>query len=162
MFNTKINFDEVIELSYGKLPDGKYLAIIDSIQKSMWANPIGGGKAEKLDITYDQTPEDENTFIEFRYQIIESEFAGRMHFDSLYLWAENETRRNISRNIFKKICSALNKDPASCTFEQLTNKPLYIILKTSKCGKYINVTNVEKHIKAVPNLNHNAEEDIAF
>jgi hypothetical protein len=145
MFNTAINFDEIKESQYGKLADGKYLVIIDSVHKSMWANSTGGGKAEKLNMTFDPSPESPEMFVEFKYQVIEGERIGVVHYDNLYLWAENEIRKNISRSIYKKICAAVSVDASSCKVDDLINKPLSITLKTDKTGKYLNVVNAEKH-----------------
>lgn len=162
MFNAKINFDEITEQRFGKLKEGKYIVVVSNIQKCVWATPVIGGKSEKLDITHETSLETPETFMEFTFQVIDGESTGINQYDNLYLWADNEIRRRISRALFKKICVAIGLDPNLCQVSEFIGKPLQITLKTSKDGKYINVNNAEKYSQREAFVSPPVDSDIPF
>ena len=142
------------------------------IKRMRWAGN------EKQDLTYSDITENENDFLEAKYQIIEGNYKNRIHFDSMRIWHKNEKAAIISRALFKKICIACDKEPKGIQFKSLFHIPFAIYIKhsASKDGSkmYVNVRSAkkiepqhaqvepEKTTYAVTYANHEDDSDLPF
>ena len=139
MFNTPIDFENVKD-EFSIIPQGEYVAIIETIGKYMWADKQ---KHDKSNFDGAETSDD---FIEVRFNIIDERCKGRVHFESFNMWSDNDKMANIGRSKLKKLCAALNLDPSSAKFGEFKDKPLFITIQhTTKKFKqngdpYVNVS----------------------
>lgn len=142
MFNNSIDWDNVKENDYEILPEGGYRVLIEQVGKFVFA------EGEKHDKTFSSDLETKDDFVEIKFLILDGDHIGRVHYEQLRLWSDNEISAKIGHIRFKQLCIAANKDPKSGKLKELENATVFITLKHQKKLKkdgtpYINVVKIE-------------------
>jgi hypothetical protein len=106
MYNNNPDWSTIKEDNFAPIPEGWYNFLIVSCQ--VMSKGING-KFPKGAMTMEQNTD----WTEFKLQLIdEGVYKGRVIFDNLYLWHENETPRNIACGRMKKINRINGLDPS--------------------------------------------------